>query len=153
MFGIANAVVARTNIPLERFNREMNAAFKPHPNLLQSSQNETTAPRIPLPQVPDLSHFEVPPDSDTEDDEDEESDISLKSLRCEIEDMLSLSNDLSSDEELANEETGKDLEQEIVTHASVYDFSLDWDGDQESEESSGTDEELPSNNESSYLHM
>ncbi|KAG3095965.1 hypothetical protein PI124_g14372 [Phytophthora idaei] len=63
--------------------------------------------------------------------------------------MLSLSNDLSSDEELANEETGEDLEQEIVTHASVYDFSLDWDGDQESEESSGTDEELPSTNESS----
>ncbi|OWZ15417.1 putative cleavage induced protein [Phytophthora megakarya] len=33
VFGIANTIVARTNNPLERFNREMNAAFKPHPSL------------------------------------------------------------------------------------------------------------------------
>ncbi|ETL37807.1 hypothetical protein L916_10553 [Phytophthora nicotianae] len=70
-----------------RFNREMNAAFKPHPKMRQfvstigrmssayaKKQASTTRglrrkkqllPRIALPPVPDLTEFEVPPESDS----------------------------------------------------------------------------------------
>ncbi|KAG2991869.1 hypothetical protein PC120_g22612 [Phytophthora cactorum] len=86
--------------------------------------------------------LEVPPDSDT--DDDEKSAISLTSMRSETDDNLSLSDDLSSGDELANEETDEALEHEIVMHANVYDFSLYWDRKQGSEASSGTEEERPS---------
>ncbi|KAF4045865.1 hypothetical protein GN244_ATG01695 [Phytophthora infestans] len=89
VFGIMNSVVTRTNNPLERFNREMKAALKPHPNLRQfvstigrmSSayarkqasitrclrRKKQWLPRIALPPVPDLTELEVPPESDSND--------------------------------------------------------------------------------------
>ncbi|GMF15347.1 unnamed protein product [Phytophthora fragariaefolia] len=101
VFGIANTVVARTNNPLERFNREMNAVFKPHPNLrhfvatiakISTSYAQRQAsitiglrrkkqrpPRIELPTAPDLSTFEVPPESDDDDYEGEEVDLDSSS--------------------------------------------------------------------------
>ncbi|KAG3128910.1 hypothetical protein C6341_g24370 [Phytophthora cactorum] len=77
-------------------------------------------PRFALPLVPGVSRFN------------------------ETDDNLSLSDDLSSGDELANEETDEALEHEIVMHANVYDFSLYWDRKQGSEASSGTEEERPS---------
>ncbi|OWZ13124.1 LOW QUALITY PROTEIN: putative cleavage induced protein [Phytophthora megakarya] len=157
VFGIANSVVARTNNPLERLNWEMNAVFKPHPNLRQflrlqrcqpgtreeskhykaSTQKKTRAPRIDLLPAPDLTGFVVPPASDDEDVR-EDSHSSTKSLCSEVQDGLN--GDLSSDDEILNNgESAEDLEQEITENADTYDFSFDWDGDSESDSLSETD--------------
>ncbi|ETO73459.1 hypothetical protein F444_10593, partial [Phytophthora nicotianae P1976] len=121
IFGITNSVVAQTNNPLERLNREMNAAFKPHPNLRQfvstigrmssayaRKQTNITQgfrrkkqrpPRISLPPVPHLMDVEVPPESDNDDANLDESDASLESLSSDMEGDLSLRGDSSLDEE------------------------------------------------------
>ncbi|POM58097.1 Hypothetical protein PHPALM_37303 [Phytophthora palmivora] len=153
VFGIANTVVARTNNPLERFNREMNAAFKPHPNLRQfvatiarmssayaQRQSSITRglrrkkqrpPRIELPTAPDLSQFEAPSDSEDDFEETiaEESDVSLGSV-C---------SDAEGEELSVSDDSAEDLEQFIEDHANTYDFSLEWDGDKNYDESDTDD--------------
>ncbi|KAI9988745.1 hypothetical protein PInf_022280 [Phytophthora infestans] len=151
----------------------MNAAFKPHPNLRQfvstigrmSSayarklasitrglrRKKQRLPRIALPPAPDLTEFEVPPDSDSNDAGFEESDVSLDSLCSEIYDNLGLGGDTSSDEESMGDATDealtgavaaiKDSEQRITEAANVYDNSLDWDGDQEADEESSSEDD------------
>ncbi|ETI47707.1 hypothetical protein F443_08127 [Phytophthora nicotianae P1569] len=82
-------------------------------------------PRISLPPVPDLMNFEVPPD--------------------DMEGNLSLRGDSSSDEEptvnAAAAAAAEGSEQEIVEAANYYGFSLDWDGDQKSDEESSSEED------------
>jgi hypothetical protein len=159
VFGIANSVVVRTNNPLERFNREMNAAMKPHPRLRhfvatiakmstayaqrQSSitrglrRKKQRPPRIQLPASPDLAAFDVPADSDEDADREEELSDAL------------IDSDGSEDAGLPSEddvtpvgmETAKDLETEIAGHANAYDFSLDFPGDDGSDELSDSEGE------------
>ncbi|ETP14874.1 hypothetical protein F441_10222 [Phytophthora nicotianae CJ01A1] len=158
---------ARTNNLLERFNREMNAAFKPHPNLRQFvstigrmssayarkqanitqglARKKQRPPRISLPPVPDLMDFEVPPELDNDDANLDESDESLESLCSDMEGNLILRWDSSLDEEptvnAAAAAAAEGSEQEIVEAANHYDFSLDWDGDQKSDEESSSEED------------
>ncbi|ETP14629.1 hypothetical protein F441_10449 [Phytophthora nicotianae CJ01A1] len=150
IFGITNSVVAQTNNPLERLNREMNAAFKPHPNLRQfvstigrmssayaRKQTNITQgfrrkkqrpPRISLPPVSHLMDFEVPPESDNADANLDETDASLESLSSDMEGDFSLRGDSSLDEEptvnAAAAAAAEGSEQEIVEAANHYDFSL-----------------------------
>jgi hypothetical protein len=152
VFGIADTVVARTNNPLERFNREMNAAFKPHPNLRQLvatiarmstayarkqasitrglRRKKVRPPRIVLPSPPNLSAFHVPSDSEDDNDSDDAlSDDSMATVSSEQEP----SDPSSGEEEVKNAETAEDLERAIADNASTYDFSLEWDGESSSE--------------------
>ncbi|GMF45320.1 unnamed protein product [Phytophthora fragariaefolia] len=159
VFGIANTVVARTNNPLERFNREMNAVFKPHPNLrhfvaiiakISTSYAQRQAsitrglrrkkqcpPRIELPTAPDLSTFEVPPESDDDDYEDEE--VVLDS--CSDAESNESSNMDDSNEVLTsgNVETAENLAHNILENTDNHDFSLEWEGDESCSESSASD--------------
>ncbi|OWY94003.1 putative cleavage induced protein [Phytophthora megakarya] len=142
VFGIANSVVARTNNPLERFNREMNAVFNPYPNLRHfvatiAKIKKTRAHRIDLPPAPDLTVFVVPPASDDEDVRDN-SHSSSESLCSEVQDGLN--GDLSPNDEIPNiGESAESLEQGITENADMHDFSLDWDGDSESDGHRQTD--------------
>ncbi|KAG3127107.1 hypothetical protein PI126_g22015 [Phytophthora idaei] len=88
-------------------------------------------PRIQLPPAPDLTSFEIPPDSDDEYDEEVayQSDDSLESV-CSDEDG-SYSDD---GEGPVGAESAEDLAQEIDEYADTFDFSLDWDGDQDNGE-------------------
>ncbi|EGZ25108.1 hypothetical protein PHYSODRAFT_326178 [Phytophthora sojae] len=160
VFGIANTIVARTNNPLERFNREMNAAFKPHPKLrhfvstiakistayAQRQANITRGlrkkkqrpPRIELPAAPDLATFEVPPESEDEGDYDElgdQSDGSVESARSGEADHSS-----EEDEPPRNAQSAEDLQQEIDEHANTYNFFLDSDSDHDPDEENGVEE-------------
>ncbi|EGZ12607.1 hypothetical protein PHYSODRAFT_337026 [Phytophthora sojae] len=160
VFGIANTIVARTNNPLERFNREMNAAFKPHPKLrhfvstiakistayAQRQANITRGlrkkkqrpPRVELPAAPDLATFEVPPESEDEGDYDElgdQSDGSVESARSGETDHSS-----KEDEPPRNAQSAEDLQQQIDEHANTYNFFLDSDSDHDPDEENGVEE-------------
>ncbi|EGZ25609.1 hypothetical protein PHYSODRAFT_326600 [Phytophthora sojae] len=155
VFGIANTIVARTNNPLERFNKEMNAAFKPHPKLrhfvstiakfstayAQRQANITRdlrkkkqrPPRIELPAAPDLATFEVPPESEDEGDYDELGDQSDGSVE-------SADHSSEEDEPPRNAQSAEDLQQEIDEHANTYNFFLDSDSDHDPDEENGVEE-------------
>ncbi|ETM41242.1 hypothetical protein L914_12975 [Phytophthora nicotianae] len=134
MFGIANPVVVRTNNPLEMFNRELSAAFKHHTNLRQyvatiarmspynawASPKKQRAPRIQLPTAPDLTSFEIPPDSEDEYDDEVAYQVDGSSA--------------SNVESPGDAVSAEDLAHEIDEHADTNDFSLDWDVDQDNDE-------------------
>ncbi|KAK1928669.1 hypothetical protein P3T76_015772 [Phytophthora citrophthora] len=152
VFGIANTIVARTNNPLERFNREMNAAFKPHPSLRHFvatiakmsteyarkmsnitrglRQKKKRLPRIDLPMSPDFDAFEVPAESDVEDEVSSDSDEFKESIcsSSDVDDTL----DSNSDDDLpSGEVVVESLEPETEQHAVGYDFSLDYSGSED----------------------
>ncbi|KAK1930019.1 hypothetical protein P3T76_014516 [Phytophthora citrophthora] len=156
VFGIADMIVARTNKPLERFNREMNAAFKPHPSLrhfvatitkmsteyahkMSNSmralrQKKKRLPRIDLPMSPDFDAFEVPAESDVEDEFSSDSDEFIESICSSSSDGDDTLDSNSDDDLPSGEVVVESLEPEIEQHAVGYDFSLDYSGCEDSGE-------------------
>jgi hypothetical protein len=80
----------------------------------------------------------VPSDSETDDDGDVDSEESIESVCSNEEEGLN-SNSSSDEETTSTPDSGgvehDDIEHDIAADAGRYDFSLDWDGDDESDES------------------
>ncbi|GMF35975.1 unnamed protein product [Phytophthora fragariaefolia] len=94
-------------------------------------------PRIELPTAPDLSTFEVPPESDDDDYEGEEVvlDSSIDAESNESSNMDDINEVLTS----GNVETAENLAQNILENTGNHDFSLEWEGDESCSESSDSD--------------
>ncbi|ETI41271.1 hypothetical protein F443_13490 [Phytophthora nicotianae P1569] len=133
MFGIANPVVVRTNNPLEMFNRELTS----EQYNAWASPKKQRAPRIQLPTAPDLTSFEIPPDSEDEYDDEVayQVDGSSASVSSDDEDSsFFFFNFFENVESPGDAVSAEDLAHEIDEHADTNDFSLDWDVDQDNDE-------------------
>ncbi|GMF34981.1 unnamed protein product [Phytophthora fragariaefolia] len=149
MFGIANAVVARMNNALERFNKGMNAAFKPHPNLRefvstiakmsmayalrQSSitrglrRKKQRRPRINLSAVPDLTVFQVPPDSGAEIEDIDDDRFQESAVASDLGNLSPFSDEEILGDLLQEARTAEDLDTDDENDTSRFDVSLDWE--------------------------
>ncbi|KAK1934093.1 hypothetical protein P3T76_011296 [Phytophthora citrophthora] len=93
-------------------------------------QKKKRLPRIDLPMSPDFDAFEVPAESDVEDEVSSDSDEFKESIcsSSDVDDTL----DSNSDDDLpSGEVVVESLEPETEQHAVGYDFSLDYSGSED----------------------
>ncbi|KAJ8578097.1 hypothetical protein ON010_g1110 [Phytophthora cinnamomi] len=99
-----------------------------HTSIIRSlREKKYRPPRINLPTAPDLTLFEVPPDSEDDVDAGEEAVYSVNSIESDRggEDHLS-----SEDEDTPkNEQAAEDVHEEIEDIANTDAFSLHREGD------------------------